>query len=79
MKGWVNMIRAIFVDSFLPENNGQKVDLYNKDEVLTRATDENISDLKEVEALDDDRVAGYMLIDGDYIQVYNIEIIRVVD
>jgi hypothetical protein len=73
------MIKAIFVDSFLPENNGQKVDLYNKDEVLTRATDENISDLKEVEALDDDRVAGYMLIDGDYIQVYNIEIIRVVD
>jgi hypothetical protein len=73
------MIKAIFVDSFLPENNGQKVDLYNKDEVLTRATDENISDLKEVEALDDDRVAGYMLIDGDYVQVYNMEIIRVVD
>ena len=73
------MIKAIFVDSFLPENNGQKVDLYNKDEVLTRATDENISDLKEVNALEDDRVAGYMLIDGDYVQVYNIEIIRVVD
>lgn len=73
------MIRAIFVDSFLPEHNGQKVDLYNKDEVLTRATDENISDLKEVEALDDDRVAGYMLIDGDYVQIYNIEVIRVVD
>lgn len=73
------MIKAIFVDSFLPEHNGQKVDLYNKDELLTRATDGNISDLKEVDALDDDRVAGYMLIDGDYVQVYNIEIIRVVD
>jgi hypothetical protein len=73
------MIRAIFVDSFLPENNGQKVDLYNKDEVLTRATDENISDLKEVEALDDDKVVGYMLIDGDYVQIYNMEVIRVVD
>jgi len=73
------MIKAIFVDSFLPENNGQKVDLYNKDEVLTRATDENISDLKEVEALDDDKVVGYMLIDGDYVQIYNMEVIRVVD
>jgi len=67
------MKKIKFTNAFIRSDNNKVFDLYNKEEVLKAASKNNIKNLEKCDCFLDDKVAGFILKDNLYVQIYNEE------